>query len=63
MTFAESDGVFHGLGLPVVYSDGRTFGNSNCRGFRPVFCLKSDVKLNNSNGKDGTTEDKAYDLQ
>lgn len=35
----------------------------NSTGFRPVFRLKSNVKLDSSNGKDGTAEDKAYDLQ
>lgn len=37
--------------------------SSNHNGFRPVFCLKSNVKLDSCNGKDGTAEDKAYDLQ
>ena len=49
--------------LCIVPSSGGVFAQIYSFGFRPVFSLKSNVKLDNNNGKDGTSEDKAYELQ
>ncbi len=43
--------------------DKNVLGKSESCGFRPVFSLKSNVKIDSSNGKDGTNEIKAYDLR
>ena len=60
---ASSYGSLYDDNLCNVDSYGSTGGSSRSNGFRPVFHLKSNVKLDSSNGKDGTAEDKAYDLQ
>lgn len=59
---ASSDGNLGQNNLCQAGTNVQT-GYSYSNGFRPVFRLKSNVKIDNSNGKDGTTEDKAYDLQ
>lgn len=60
--YADSGGYLYNYYLCGVGSSGGTYGGSTSYGFRPVFRLKSNVKLDSSNGKDGTAEDKAYDL-
>ena len=61
--YASSNGEWNDGDLCFIGSRSGTEYYSRSYGFRPVFCLKSNVKLDSTNGKDGTAEDKAYDLK
>ena len=46
--------VYASLSLCRVFSDGGTYANSDSRGLRPVFTLKSGIKVTGGNGESGT---------
>ena len=49
-----SGGVYNGDGLCYVVSNGRTNAYNESRGLRPVFTLKSGIKVTGGNGESGT---------
>lgn len=56
--------VYAGKCISIVYPNGNLGTiESYTKGFRPVFSLNARVKIDDSEGKDGTIEAKAYDLQ
>lgn len=61
--YSMNNGFWTSVCLDNVHSNDDKGIYSVNQGFRPVFCLKANVEIDNSNGKDGTTKDKAYDLK
>ena len=60
---ANSGGGMVGTPLCRVYSGGAAMAYEPEVGFRPVFHLKSTVQVKQEEGRDGTTIEKAYNLQ
>ena len=52
--YVATSGGVGSNGLCDVYSDGRAIANDVSTGLRPVFTLKSGIKVTSGNGESGT---------
>ena len=52
--YVDASGNVDFNGLCAVYSNGLTYASSNSSGLRPVFTLKSGIKVTGGNGESGT---------
>ena len=56
-------GVLEAYALCGISSSGSAEGDANKYGLRPCILLKSDIKINAEEGKDGSSADKAYVIE
>ena len=58
-----ASGSLYTSSLCDVISEGNAYGNTNKYGLRLCILLKSDIKINAEEGKDGSSADKAYVIE